>query len=116
MLLKLSSVLFVVTMTILRHSTMMTAAAEHLRSNDAQTGNRKLADDPILVETAEGCHQFDDASLESSCVSLAVDANGDVVCHYCADGVHVSYHDPVFGEDVTEKHYCVDMKVECTAP
>jgi len=113
MVLKLSSVLSVLTMTVSRRSTMSTAAAEHLRSNDAQTGNRKLTGNPVLVESAEGCFQFDDASVATSCASLAVDANGNSVCHYCADGVDVTYTDPVSSAEVTEKHYCVDMKVEC---
>jgi len=114
MVLKLSSVLSVLTMTVSRRSTMSTAAAEHLRSNDAQTGNRKLTGSPILVESAEGCFQFDDASLASSCASVAVDANGNSVCHYCADGVDVTLsHKGMLTVMVIEKHYCVDKKVEC---
>ena len=113
MVLKLSSVLSVLTMTATRRSTMSTAAAEHLRSNDAQIVNRKLAGDPILVQSPEGCFQFDDASLASSCASLAVDANGDLVCHYCENGVTLTYMDPDTKVEVTNTHNCVALDVNC---
>lgn len=112
MVLKLSSVLSVLTMSVSRRSTMSTAAAEHLRSNDSQSINRKLAD-PILITSPEECFQFDDADLASSCVSVAVDKDGNQACHYCEDGVSVTYTDATSAQEVTMDHKCVALDVAC---
>ena len=49
MLLKLSFVLFVLTMTVLCCSTMSTTVAEHIHRNDAQTGDQNLESSCFLL-------------------------------------------------------------------